>query len=86
MHKKPVVCCVLLFSVCEWYSYQMAPHRKQMQGLTRSVFSFQPKPSEAGGFSSPFYRGRTSFGGASSLQSSGYKRQRMNSPTFGEVL
>lgn len=44
-----------------------------------------PKPPQAGGFSSPFYRGKTSFGGASSLHSSGYKRLRTRSPTLGEA-
>ncbi|KAL9981298.1 hypothetical protein ACROYT_G009985 [Oculina patagonica] len=44
-----------------------------------------PQPPQAGGFSSPFYRGRTSFGGASSLHSSGYKRLRTHSPTLGEA-
>jgi len=50
-----------------------------------AIFPFQPMPPQPGGFSSPFYRGRTSFGGASSIHSSGYKRLRTHSPTPGEV-
>ena len=49
------------------------------------IFRLQPMPPQPGGFSSPFYRGRTSFGGASSLHSAGYKRMRTHSPTLGEV-
>lgn len=43
-----------------------------------------PQAPQAGGFNSPFYRGKTTFGGASSLHSVGHKRLRTSSPTVGE--
>ncbi|KAJ7387035.1 hypothetical protein OS493_003998 [Desmophyllum pertusum] len=68
----------------------LSESRPQTSSLPKPSFSVSAfcspmPPIPPSGYSSPFYRGKTSFGGASSLHSSGYKRFRTNSPTFGEA-
>lgn len=59
---------------------------KNRPSFSTSAFGspFSPKANPSVGFDSPFYQGKTTYGGASSKHSTGHKRLRRNSPTLGE--